>query len=90
MEIPKCSVTFAVERDDDPLGWALIGRGADNALASSRLSLLGGPEHDDRGVKVYVRFHNVRLSWRQFFFFFLVKISESLICFPPRMKSLGL
>ena len=47
-------MTFAVERDNDHLGWALIGRGADNALASSRLSLLGGPEHDDRGVKVYV------------------------------------
>ena len=54
MEIPKCSVTFAVERDDDRLGWALIGRGADNGLAFSCLSLLGGPEHDDRGVKVYV------------------------------------
>ena len=55
-------MTFAVERDDDRLGWALIGRGADNALASSRPSLFGGLEHDDRGMKVYARFHNVRLS----------------------------
>lgn len=47
-------MTFAVARGNDRLGWALIGGGAGNALASSRLRLLGGPEHDDRGVKVYV------------------------------------
>ena len=47
-------MTFAVGRDDDRVGWALIGRGADNAQAPSRLRLLGGPELGDGGVEVYV------------------------------------
>ena len=47
-------MTFAVGRGDDRVGWALIGRGADNAQAPSRLRLLGGPELGDGGVEVYV------------------------------------
>lgn len=45
--IPKGSVTFAEERVDDHLGWALIRRDADSTLASSCLSPLGGPGHED-------------------------------------------
>lgn len=38
---------FCCGEGDDRLGWALIGRGADNAQAPSRLRLLGGPELGD-------------------------------------------